>query len=152
MLGLHPRGHRFDSYRDYIIGKKLKWYKLQTVNLKIVGSSPIFPAMEGIIKVEDRNTINNIVFKFPELMREDAEDTIKMKYSHLISLQDKLQEARSNVRSLEEEVKREMEEWRTLQDIVSYSHPTSEKIVKVETCSLTIKGHGNDIIGKTTVM
>ena len=152
MLGLHPRGHRFDSYRDYIIGKKLKRYKLQTVNLKIVGSSPIFPAMEGIIKVEDRNTINNIVFKFPELMREDAEDTIKMKYSHLISLQDKLQEARSNVRSLEEEVKREMEEWRTLQDIVSYSHPTSEKIVKVETCSLTIKGHGNDIIGKTTVM
>lgn len=152
MLGLHPRGHRFDSYRDYIIGKKLKRYKLQTVNLKIVGSSPIFPAMEDIIKVEDRNTINNIVFKFPELMREDAEDTIKMKYSHLISLQDKLQEARSNVRSLEEEVKREMEEWRTLQDIVSYSHPTSEKIVKVETCGLTIQGHGNDIIGKTTVM
>ena len=152
MLGLHPRGHRFDSYRDYIIGKKLKRYKLQTVNLKIVGSNPIFPAMEDIIKVEDRNTITNIVFKFPELMREDAEDTIKMKYSHLMSLQDKLQEARSNVRSLEEEVKKEMEEWRTLQDIVSYSHPTSEKIVKVETCGLTIKGHGNDIIGKTTVM
>ena len=152
MLGLHPRGHRFDSYRDYIIGKKLKWYKLQTVNLKIVGSNPIFPAMEELIKVEDKSTITNIVFKFPELMREGAEDIIKMKYSHLTSLQDKLQEARSNVRSLEEEVKREMEEWRTLQDIVSYSHPTSEKIIKVETCSLTIQGHGNDIIGKTTVM
>ena len=26
------------------IGKKLKWYKLQTVKQKIVGSSPIFPA------------------------------------------------------------------------------------------------------------
>ena len=104
------------------------------------------------IKVEDKSTITNIVFKFPELMREGAEEIIKERYSHLISLQDKLQEARSNVRSLEEEVKREMGEWRTLQDIVSYSHPTSEKIVKVETCGLTIQGHGNDIIGKTTVM
>jgi predicted nuclease with TOPRIM domain len=108
--------------------------------------------MEDIIKVEDRNTITNIVFKFPELMREDAEEIVKERYSYLTSLQDKLQKARSEVRSLEEEVKRETEEWRTLQDIVSYSHPTSEKIIKVETCGLTIQGHGNDIIGKTTVM
>lgn len=152
MLGLHPRGHRFDSYRDYIIGKKLKRYKLQTVNLKIVGSSPIFPAMEELIKVEDKSTITNIVFKFPELMREDAEEIVKEKYSYLISLQDKLQKARSEVRSLEEEVKIETEKWRVLQNVMGYSHPTSEKIVKVETCSLTIQGHGNDIIGKTTVM
>lgn len=152
MLGLHPRGHRFDSYRDYIIGKKLKRYKLQTVNLKIVGSSPIFPAMEEVIKIEDKSTITNIVFKFPELMGENAESLVKEKYSHLISLQDKLQKARSEVRGLEEEVKIETEKWRLLQDIVSYSHPTSEKIVKSETCGLTIQGHGNEIIGKTTVM
>lgn len=108
--------------------------------------------MEEVIKVEDKSTITNIVFKFPELMREDAEEVVKEKYSYLISLQDKLQKARSEVRSLEEEVKIETEKWRLLQDIISYSHPTSEKIVKSETCSLTIQGHGNDIIGKTTVM
>lgn len=108
--------------------------------------------MEEIIKIEDKSTISDIVFKFPELMRENAKEIIKERYSHLMSLQDELQKARNNVRSLEEEVKRETEVWRFLQSIMSYSHPTSEKTIKSETCGLTIKGHGNDIIGKTTVM
>ena len=38
-----------------IIGEKLKWYKLLTVNQKIGGSNPLSPAMEKL-KVEDKSS------------------------------------------------------------------------------------------------
>ena len=108
--------------------------------------------MEEILKLEDKRTLATVEFRFPKLMNADAEELVKKEYEHFISLQDQLQKARENVRNLEEKVKKAQEEWFALQSIISYTYPTREKLVTRDTCSLTIKGHGNDIIGKTTVM
>ena len=45
--GLHPEGRRFESYRDYSMGEKLKWYKLLPVKQRTAGSNPASPAMNS---------------------------------------------------------------------------------------------------------
>ena len=134
-----------------IIGEKLKWYKLLTVNQKIGGSSPLSPAMEKL-KVEDKSRIDNVVFYHPELMNEEASELVKVKYARMISLSKTLQDKRAEVRSLEEKEKKVKEEWERISKICTYTHPTIEKEYYKGECNFAIKGHGNDIIGKTTVM
>lgn len=134
-----------------IIGEKLKWYKLLTVNQKIGGSSPLSPAMEKL-KVEDKSRIDNVIFIHPELMSPNASELVKEKYSRMINIDNSLQEKRAEVRSLEEEQKKAREEWETIKKMCTYTHPTIEKEYYKGECNFAIKGHGNDIIGKTTVM
>lgn len=108
--------------------------------------------MEELIKIEDRNRIENIKFKYPELMAEGAEEAIKSIYATLLDTENKLHKTRDLVRSLELKQKELQEKWRELQILFTYSHPAITKTITKETCSLAIKGHGNDIIGRTTVM
>lgn len=137
--------------RNYFIGEKLKWYKLLTVNQKIGGSSPLSPAMEKL-RVEDKSRIDNVIFYHPELMNERASELVKEKYARMISLSKTLQDKRAEVRSLEEEEKKAKEEWETIKKMCTYTHPIIEKEYYKGECNFAIKGHGNDIIGRTTVM
>ena len=134
-----------------IIGEKLKWYKLLTVNQKIGGSSPLSPAMEKL-KVEDKSRIENVIFTHPELMSSNASELVKEKYSRMINIDKSLQDKRAEVRSLEEEQKKAREEWETIKKMCTYTHPTIEKEYYNGECNFAIKGHGNDIIGRTTVI
>lgn len=106
------------------------------------------------IKVEDRNTIINIVFKHPSLMKDTAAEEIKNWYENIyIPVKKELQGARNKVRRLEQLCKDGDNYWREIQQLITYEHPiVEEKEAIHETSSLTIQGHGNDIIGKTTVM
>lgn len=107
---------------------------------------------EEILKIEDKSRIEKVVFNNPELVNENAEEIVKEKYNRMINLGNTLLETRTKVRSLEEEYKRVQEEWHRLQSFFTYSHPILEKKVTRDTCEMVIKGHGNDIIGRTTVM
>ena len=107
---------------------------------------------EEILKVEDRSKIDKVIFNYPELMSSDAEDTIKKMYMEMTSLDDELQQARDRVRDLENAVKEAKEKWHSIQNLFTYTHPINEKVYVIESCAFAIQGHGNDIIGKTTVM
>ena len=106
---------------------------------------------EEILKVEDRSKIDKVIFNYPELMSLDAEDTIKKMYMEMTSLDAELQQARVKVRDLENAVKEAKERWHNIQNFFTYTHPTYEKKYIIESCALTIQGHGNDIIGRTTI-
>ena len=108
--------------------------------------------MESKIKLEDRSRIENVIFIHPELMCPNASDLVKEKYSRMINIDKTLQEKRAEVRNLEEEQKKAREEWETIKKMCNYTHPIKEKAYHKEVCNFVIKGHGNDIIGKTTVM
>lgn len=108
--------------------------------------------MENKIKVEDKSRIENIIFFHPELMGSNASELVKEKYSRMINIDKTLQEKRAEVRNLEEEQKKAREEWETIKKMCTYTHPIKEKVYHKEVCNFAIKGHGNDIIGKTTVM
>ena len=90
------------------------------------------------LKVEDKSRIENVIFIHPELMSSNASVLVK--------------EKRLEVRSLEEEQKKAREEWETIKKMCTYTHPTIEKEYYKGECNFAIKGHGNDIIGRTTVM
>lgn len=107
---------------------------------------------EEILKVEDRSKIDKVIFNYPELMSSGAEDTIKKMYMEMTSLDAELQQARVKVRDLENAVKEAKEKWNSIQNLFTYTHPINEKVYVTESCTFAIQGHGNDIIGKTTVM
>lgn len=107
---------------------------------------------EEILKVEDRSKIDKVIFNYPELMSSDAEDIVKKMYVEIISLDTKLQQARAEVRDLENAVKEAKEKWNSMQNLFTYTHPINEKVYVTESCAFAIQGHGNDLIGKTTVM
>ena len=104
------------------------------------------------LKVEDKSRIENVIFIHPELMSSNASELVKEKYSRMINIDKSLQEKRAEVRNLEEEQRKAKEEWENIKKMCTYTHPTKEEVYHKEVCNFAIKGHGNDIIGKTTVM
>ena len=105
-----------------------------------------------IIKVEDKSRIESVTFLVPDLMGSRAVEVVKDKYNRLYNLQQSLYKARYKTRELEEEVKKAQAEWNKIQTMIIYTHPYVERTSIKEHCGMIIKGHGNDIIGKTTVM
>lgn len=104
------------------------------------------------LKVEDKSRIDSVIFIHPELMSSNASELVKEKYSRMINIDKSLQDKRAEIRSLEEEQKKAREEWETIKKMCTYTHPTIEKEYYKGECNFAIKGHGNDIIGRTTVM
>ena len=123
----------------------------EAVNFEVIGSSPILPAMEKL-RIEDKSRIDKVIFNYPELMNERASELIKEKYSRMISLSNTLQDKRVEIRSLEEEERKARKEWEEIKSMITYSHPIVEKEYNKEECNFSIRGHGNDIIGRTSVM
>ena len=123
----------------------------EAVNFEVIGSSPILPAMEKL-RIEDKSRIDKVIFNYPELMNERASELIKEKYSRMISLSNTLQDKRAEIRSLEEEERKARKEWEEIKSMITYSHPIVEKEYNKEECNFSIRGHGNDIIGRTSVM
>ena len=105
-----------------------------------------------LLIVEDKSRIEKVTFKHPELMSSNAESIIREKYNRLLNIKASLSDARLNVRIYEEELKEAEEEWNSISSMVTLTHPSRQKEYHTEKCSFGIRGHGNDIIGKTSVM
>lgn len=54
-----------------------------------------------LVNVEDRSKIKKVHFKFPTLMRTDAEEQVKELYYTIHQTEDELDSARNSVRELE---------------------------------------------------
>lgn len=105
-----------------------------------------------ILIVEDKSRIERVIFKHPELMSSNAESLIREKYNRLLGIRNSLSDARLNVRIYEEELKEAEKEWDSISKMVTLTHPSRQKEYHTEKCSFGIRGHGNDIIGKTSVV
>lgn len=105
-----------------------------------------------IINVENRKEIDKINFIYPELMSSDAEDFIKNFYKELQSKEEELHLYRERCNKLEGELKTLQSKWGEMRKLFTYTHPSKEKVLNINKCTVAIQGHGNDIIGRTTVM
>lgn len=85
-------------------------------------------------------------------MSSNAESLIREKYNRLLGIKASLNESRINIRNLEEELKEAEKEWDSISKMVTLTHPSRPKEYYTEKCSFGIRGHGNDIIGKTSVV
>ena len=77
---------------------------------------------------------------------------IREKYNRLHNIKASLSDARLNVRIFEEELKEAEKEWNSIKTMITFTHPSRQQEYFKESCSVGIRGHGNDIIGKTSVM
>lgn len=108
--------------------------------------------MEEKLKVEDKSRISNIIFHHPQLMNDKAISIIEEKYSRLKNLDESIHRLRYELITLEEQYASAKKEWDSLKILFDYSHPYTEKEAIKGSCDIAIKGHGNDIIGRTTII
>ena len=104
------------------------------------------------IKIEDKSRIENITFLYPELMNENAEAKFKEVYESMMIILSSLQEAREKVLDLEKKYKEASEYWNSIKHLCKYSHPCIYKDDIIKECGWSIRGHGNAIIGKTSII
>lgn len=95
------------------------------------------------IRIEDKKKIKDIIFKFPELMGEDARKLIIGEYDALVNLQDRLYLARDEVRYLEKELENKMKEWNGKTDLFDIEFESTEK--EVETCISNMVINGDTV-------
>ena len=107
-----------------------------------------------ILRTEDRTKISKVIFKFPELMGDldKMEQIIKDEYNKIQELKSSISEARKNLWKQEEELEKRKKKFYDKQSLFELQFEIQEKEYQVEKCSIMIKGHGNDIIGKTNVI
>lgn len=55
------------------------------------------------IEIEDKTKVKEVIFKYPELMSNDAEERIKDDYKTLLDLEEKVYSKREELRALEEQ-------------------------------------------------
>lgn len=80
--------------------------------------------------MEDPTKLKAVHFKYPELTSKDAEKEIKDSYNELLSLEDKLYEARKTVRNLADKLALKKQEFKE----------------KTSTCTLEFENTKKDIV------
>lgn len=56
------------------------------------------------VLAENKNLIKDIRFEYPELMNDNAKESIKEEYYYILKLEEELDEARESVRNLEKTI------------------------------------------------
>ena len=92
------------------------------------------------VKVVDRTKIKSVTFKHPELMGKDAEKMVKLEYSELLDVKEKLYAAREEVRRLEKKYDTLEKSWNAKKDMFDIEFESTEKEVKTQKSYLTING------------
>lgn len=103
------------------------------------------------LKVENKNKVVRVIFKFPELMNPNAEEDVKKEYYELLDSERKLQDARDEVRKLEREYNEKKQSFHSKEGMFTLEFETETKEHITRSSGITLKGVGNDIIGRSTV-
>ena len=83
--------------------------------------------MKEILNIEDRSKATGCRFKINELNLDSNNNLVIYKYNEMQKTKTRLQEARQSVRYLENILKEQEEEFRTLEPLVELEFSTSEK-------------------------
>ncbi len=101
---------------------------------------------QNIITITNRDIIEKVIFKFPELVTSNAEDLIKKEYYTLRHTEEKLQEARALVRSLEGELNTLRKTFEGKSQLFDLVFNTTSKEVQSHKCNVSIKGDSVHIL------
>lgn len=105
-----------------------------------------------IIKIHDKKVIKSIIFKYPELMKDNSEELIRKEYSDIIALEEELFKQREKVRELETLLDNKKTEFNTKSILFDLEFDSSEKEITLYKANVMIQGYGNDILGKSANM
>lgn len=104
------------------------------------------------LQIKDTNKIKDIHFKHPELMSKSAKNRIKKLFYNIYKTQRILHEERDKVIKLEIKLKTLQKEFNTLSCLFDIEYETTTKEIVRETEGFGIRGLGNDVIGRQTVI
>lgn len=108
--------------------------------------------MEKVEKVtiENREAIEDIIFKYPSLMSEKAKTLLMEEYLTLLKTKEALSKTRESVRQLELEHSQLLSDWQNKQSLFDIKYDTKDVSVNIYNSGTMIKNSGNDLIGRST--
>lgn len=95
--------------------------------------------MKEILNIEDRSKAIGCRFKIEELNLDSNNNLVICKYNEIQKTKARLQEARQSVRYLENILKEQEEEFRTLEPLVELTFDTIEKVWESQEVNTVIK-------------
>lgn len=101
------------------------------------------------MEIIDYKTIKSITSKYPNLTADNAEEVMLSKHTLIITLQDEIYRLRELLRRAEDKIEVEKKEFNEMSKMFNIEYATINKKAIQNESSLMIKGHGNDIIGRT---
>jgi hypothetical protein len=101
------------------------------------------------MEIIDYKTIKSITSKYPNLTSDNAEEVMLSKHTLIITLQDEIYRLRELLRRAEDKIEVEKKEFTEMSKMFNIEYATITKKAIQNESSLMIKGHGNDIIGRT---
>lgn len=101
------------------------------------------------MEIIDYKTIKSITSKYPNLTSDNAEEVILTKHKLIVTLQDEIYRLRELLRRAEDKIEVEKKEFNEMSKMFNIEYATINKKAIQNESSIMIKGHGNDIIGRT---
>lgn len=101
------------------------------------------------MEIIDYKTIKSITSKYPNLTSDNAEEVMLSKHTLIVTLQDEIYRLRELLRRAEDKIEVEKKEFNEMSKMFNIEYATITKKAIQNESSLMIKGHGNDIIGRT---
>lgn len=95
------------------------------------------------------NEVESVTLLYPEIMNDKAKEVIKSLQESIWNLEDSIHKHYDTIRSLEKEVTQYRESLSKILNVANIKYKTISKEVTTNTSTFGIRGHGNDIIGKT---
>lgn len=102
------------------------------------------------MEIIDYKTIKSITSKYPNLTSDNAEEVMLSKHTLIVALQDEIYRLRELLRRAEDRIEVEKKEFNEMSKMFNIEYATISKKAIQNESSIMIKGHGNDIIGRTT--
>lgn len=104
--------------------------------------------VKEIIVSTDYSKIKKVVFKYPFMVNENAENIIKDKHNAIEFTKNQLSKFRQKVLDIEQELKVLQEEFRDITRDCHIEYETYNKEHTTRKSSLFISGQGNDTLGR----
>jgi hypothetical protein len=101
------------------------------------------------MEIIDYKTIKSITSKYPNLTADNAEKVMLSKHNLIVTLQDEIYRLREILRRAEDKIEIEKKEFNEMSKMFNIEYATINKKAIQNESSIMIKGHGNDIIGRT---
>ena len=101
------------------------------------------------MEIIDYKTIKSITSKYPNLTSDNAEEVMLSKHTLIVNLQDEIYRLRELLRRAEDKIEVEKKEFNEMSKMFNIEYATISKKAIQNESSIMIKGHGNDIIGRT---
>jgi hypothetical protein len=101
------------------------------------------------MEIIDYKTIKSITSKYPNLTSDNAEEVMSSKHTLIVTLQDEIYRLRELLRRAEDKIEVEKKEFNEMSKMFNIEYATINKKAIQNESSIMIKGHGNDIIGRT---